>query len=62
MLHRKPRYKVPESAALLGLPRSTIYVRIKNGEIEVQKDGRRSFITAAEIDRYVAQTGTKASA
>jgi excisionase family DNA binding protein len=56
MQHRKPRYKIPEAADLLGTPRSTIYVRIKSGDIKIQKDGRRTFITAAEIDRYVAKT------
>lgn len=54
MNHTKPRYPLVEGFALLGLPRSSGYQRIKQGELHPQKDGRRSYLTAAEIDRYVA--------
>jgi hypothetical protein len=53
MIHTKPRYPVHEGLALIGLPRSSGYVRLKQGMLRVQKDGRRSYITAEEIDRYV---------
>ena len=55
MLHRKPRYPLPQAFALLSFSRAQGYRRIKDGQLNVQKDGRRSYITAVEIDRYVAQ-------
>lgn len=53
MRHNKPRYILPEAFFLLGLPRSSGYERIKTGALRIHKDGRRSYISAAEIDRYV---------
>jgi hypothetical protein len=53
MIHTKPRYQVDEAFALIGLPRSSGYARVKQGVLRVQKDGRRSYVTAEEIDRYV---------
>jgi hypothetical protein len=58
VLHRKPRYPLRDGFRLLGLPRSTGYLKIQSGQLRVQKDGRRAFITAEEIDRYVAALGT----
>lgn len=55
MHHCKPRYPAEEAFQLLGTPRSTGYVAIKKGRLKIQKDGRRSFITAEEIDRYVRE-------
>lgn len=52
MIHRKPRYRLPEAFALLGISRAHGYSRIAAGLLRVQKDGRRSFVTADEIDRY----------
>ena len=53
MRHNKPRYRLTEAFELLGLPRSSGYERIRSGALRLQKDGRRSYISAAEIDRYV---------
>lgn len=53
MNHTKPRYPLSEAFALLGLPRSSGYQRIKAGDLKPQKDGRRSYLSAGEIDRYV---------
>lgn len=53
MIHTKPRYPIPEAFSLLGLPRSSGYERVAKGLIRVQKDGRRSYVTAEEMDRYV---------
>jgi excisionase family DNA binding protein len=55
MIHRKPRYPLEEAFALLGTPRSTGYVAVKEGHLRIQKDGRRSFVTAEELDRYVRE-------
>jgi hypothetical protein len=55
MQHSKPRYPLTEGFALLGLPRSSGYERIRQGKLKPQKDGRRIYLTAKEIDRYVDQ-------
>lgn len=48
------RFDVIESARILRLSRAALYQRIRDGEIKLQKDGRRSFITAEELQRYVS--------
>lgn len=53
MNHSKPRYPLKEAFRLLGIGRSLGYVRIREGALRVQKDGRNSYVTAREIDRYV---------
>lgn len=53
MRHSKPRYRLSEAFQLLGLPRASGYQRIKEGSLRRQKDGRRSYVSAAEIERYV---------
>ncbi len=45
------RYEIPEAAEALRISRSRIYAKIKAGELSVIKDGRRSFISGAEIIR-----------
>lgn len=47
------RLEVPEAAEALRISRATLYKRIAAGEIAVQKDGKRTFITVAELTRYV---------
>jgi excisionase family DNA binding protein len=49
------RFDIGEAAHILRLSRATLYERIRVGLIRTQKDGRRSFITAAELQRYVAE-------
>lgn len=53
MQHLKPRYPLSEAFALLGFSRAWGFRQIKDGRLRAQKDGRRSYITAGEIDRYV---------
>lgn len=50
------RFEIAEAARILRISRATLYQRIRGGSIAVQKDGRRTFITAAEIHRYVTPT------
>ena len=50
------RFEIIEAAQILRISRATLYQRIRGGLISVQKDGRRSFITASEIHRYVTPT------
>jgi excisionase family DNA binding protein len=47
------RYSIAQAAQLLQLSRATLYGRIQEGRLSVQKDGRRTFITAAELARYL---------
>jgi excisionase family DNA binding protein len=60
MTHSKPRYSIAEAQALLGLSRATLYVRAKEGRLQLHRDGSRAFITAAEMDRYLASCGGQA--
>jgi hypothetical protein len=54
--HKKPRYALDEAFRLLDISRKHGYRRIKAGLLHVNKDGRRTFITAAEIDRYTGNS------
>lgn len=45
------RFEIPEAARILRISRATLYERIREGLITTQKDGRRTFITAAELQR-----------
>ena len=48
------RFDVLEAARILRLSRAALYERIRSGTIKVQKDGRRTFVSAAELQRYVS--------
>ena len=47
------RCDISEVASILRLSRATLYQRIRVGLIATQKDGRRTFVTAHELRRYV---------
>ena len=51
------RFDITEASRILRVSRATLYERIRAGEIKSQKDGRRSYITAVELQRYVAAKG-----
>lgn len=48
----KLRYTIPETAQLLGISEQTLYRRMRERQILVVKDGRRTFVTHAELTRY----------
>lgn len=48
------RFEIIEAARILRMSRATLYERIRNGNLKAQKDGRRRYITAAELHRYIA--------
>lgn len=48
------RNTIEETTSILKISRATLYERIKAGLISVTKDGARTFITGAEIERYLA--------
>jgi excisionase family DNA binding protein len=47
------RYSLNDVQKLLGLSRSTLYSRIAEGKLTVQKDGRRTFVLATELQDYL---------
>ena len=51
------RFDMMEAARILRISRATLYERIKAGELRTQKDGRRSYVTATELQRYVTTKG-----
>ncbi|PZR12713.1 MAG: hypothetical protein DI536_14140 [Archangium gephyra] len=48
------RLSVQEACIALGLSKTSLFERIKSGRLHASKDGGRTFITRAEIERYVA--------
>ena len=51
------RFDITEASRILRMSRATLYERVRLGEIKTQKDGRRSYITAEELRRYVTSKG-----
>lgn len=47
------RFEIIEAAQILRMSRAQLYNRIQEGCIRLQKDGSRSYITHAELERYV---------
>jgi predicted DNA-binding transcriptional regulator AlpA len=47
------RFEVPETAQILRMSRAQLYNRIHEGALKPQKDGARTYITRAELERYV---------
>lgn len=48
------RFEIIEAARILRMSRATLYERIRAGQIRAQRDGRRRYITAVELQRYIA--------
>jgi len=53
LIRRRLLYPITEAAYMLGLSEKTLRRRIADGALETVRDGRRVFITADELDRYV---------
>ena len=51
------RYTIEEACQLTRLSRATLYERIAAGRLAVVKDGRRTFVTGAELERYLSAPG-----
>jgi excisionase family DNA binding protein len=45
--------KVAEAAKAAGVSRSTLYERIRRGELQIRKVGRRSVICVDELRRWL---------
>ena len=44
---------IPGATEQTGIPKSTLYEKIKAGELRIVKVGRRSYVTAEELERFV---------
>jgi hypothetical protein len=51
------RFDITEASRILRMSRASLYERIRLGELKSQKDGRRSYVTAVELQRYVSAKG-----
>jgi hypothetical protein len=47
------RFEILEAAGILRMSRAQLYIRIQQGAIRVQKDGARTYVSMAELERYV---------
>ena len=46
------RYPIPEAADLLGISTTTMWRRVKAGQIRIVRDGGRVLVTYDELRRY----------
>ncbi len=51
------RFEIQEAAQILRISRAQLYNRIHDGTLKRQKDGARTYITRAELVRYVEACG-----
>ena len=51
------RFEVAEAAQILRMSRAQLYNRIQDGSLKPQKDGARTYISRAELERYVQACG-----
>lgn len=47
------RFEIDEVVKILRMSRAQVYNRISEGAIRAQKDGARTYVTLAELERYV---------
>lgn len=50
------RVDIPEAARILGVSRSRIYLRIREGSLKAVKEGGRTLLAMSELQAYVART------
>jgi len=54
------RFDIVEAARILRMSRAQLYNRFNEGTLRPQKDGTRTYITRAELERYVDSCGVAA--
>jgi hypothetical protein len=54
ILAERALYAIPQATALLSMSRSVIYEQIRAGRLDVVHQGRRCYVTAVALERYVA--------
>jgi excisionase family DNA binding protein len=55
LVKRRLLYPVAEAAHLLGVHRTTLYDFAREGRLELVRSGSRTYVTAAELERYLAE-------
>lgn len=55
---RRLSYTIEQAQEATGLGRTSIYKEISNGKLDARKAGRRTLITAASVQAYVASLPT----
>jgi excisionase family DNA binding protein len=56
------RFEITEAAQILRMSRAQLYNRIHDGALTPQKDGARTYVTRAELERYVESCNCGAGA
>lgn len=56
------RYTIPEALEHLKFSRALLFQRVAKGLLRTQQDGGRTFITGAELHRYITQPTIEAPA
>lgn len=51
-------YRIEDAARALGVGRTTIYRLIRDGKLRIVKVGKRSLITASELQSFLSEGGT----
>jgi len=54
ILAKRALYAIPQAMALLSMSRSVFYEQIRAGRLDVVHQGRRCYVTAAALERYVS--------
>jgi excisionase family DNA binding protein len=52
---RRLLYPVKEAAQMLGMDRSTMYARARENRLELLRFGGRTYVSAAELERYARE-------
>ena len=55
-------YGIFETMALLSMSRTVVYEQIRSGRLQTVHQGRRCYVTASAIERYVALLESEAQA
>ncbi len=55
LVARRVLYPIREAAWELGVHRTTLYQRYKEGRLQLLRDGGRTFVHKDELDRYVRE-------
>ncbi len=50
----RERNTVKEAQAILRISHASFYDRVKRGQLRLTKDGKRSFVTRQELQRYLS--------
>lgn len=54
-------HSITETARLLGIGRSTLYVLIKDGRLPARKLGKRTLILHEDLERFIASLPTSSN-